>query len=195
MNNDCRWPAEQPPLLDLNDRAHASHLRTDVKVAEELGVRYDDTRLAGGAVLQGQPKTRDECDAKLFREIAALHSIDVQAVLDERELLSSQRPEAVVYLPLVLLYTGIAFAAAGRLSTRFDWSDEKLPLLAVGTLVSMCVGAALVGSGHLWGGLVEMARMGNMHMTYRAHRLGWKEFGPLVFMLGVAIFWALVLLR
>jgi hypothetical protein len=195
MNDDCQWPAEQRFPLDLTDRSHASHLRADVKVAEELGVRYDDTRLARGPAPEGRPKSRDECDARLFGEVAALHSIDLRAVLNARELLNSERPEAVVYLPLVLLYAGVAFAAASRISARFDWANEKVPLLVVGTLVSVGIGAALAGSGHLWGGLVEMARMGNTHMTYRAHRLGWKEFAPYVFLLGVASVWASMLVR
>jgi hypothetical protein len=192
MNDACHWPAEPRTALDLGNTAHLSHLRADVKVAEELGVRYDDTRLAHGPALEGQPKTRDDCDTKLFAEIATLHSIGANAVLDERAALSSRRPEAVVYLPLVLFYAGIAFAVARRFSAHFDWPDEKPPFLVVGALLSVCVGAGLAGTGHLWGGLVEMARMGNTHMTYRAHRLGWNEFSPLVFVLGIAIFWASV---
>lgn len=189
MNNDCEWPSEQSRPLGLNDRDRAAHLRQDVKTAEELGVRYDDTRLALGPAPPGQPRTRDECDSKLFRQIAALHSVDIRSVLDERERLNSQRPETVVYLPLLVLYAGLSFAVARRLSARFNWADEKVQVLFAGTMASVCLGAVRVGSGHLWGGIVEMVRMGNTHMTYRAHRLGWRDLGPTVFWLGVAVVW------
>jgi len=189
MNNECEWPGEQPRPLNLNDRDDAAHLRQDIKTAEELGVRYEDTRLARGPASPGQPSTRDECDAKLFREIAALHSVHIHAVLDGRERLNSQPPEGIVYLPLLVLYAGLSFAVARRISARFNWADEKGPALIAGAVVSVCLGAVLAGSGHLWGGIVEMVRMGNTHMTYRAHRLGWREMGPMVFWLGVAVFW------
>ncbi len=189
MNNDCEWPSEEPARLALWDDDDAEHLLHDVKIAEELGVRYEDTRLARGLARDGKPTTRDECDAKLFREIAALHSVDVQNLLDQRERLNSRRPETVVYLPLVLLYASISFAIARRMSARFSWADEKIPTLIAGVIVSIGLGVGLVWSGQLWGGAVEMVRMGSTHLTYRAHRLGWRELSPTVFVLGVIVFW------
>lgn len=189
MNHDCEWPREQPVPLDLSDDDHTEHLLQDVKVAEELAVRYEDTRLARRLARDGQPRTRDECDAKLFKEVAALHAVDVEDLLNGRNRLNSRRPEVVVYLPLVLLYTCVSFVAARRLTTRFGWADEKVPALTAGALVSIGLAVALVWSGHLWGGAVEMVRMGNSHLTYRAHRLGWRELSPVVFVFGVAVFW------
>lgn len=189
MNNDCKWPSEQPRLLNLNDPGDVAHLRRDIKIAEELGVRYDDTRLRLRTSQPGQPNTRDECDAKLFLEIAALHSVHIQSVLQVRDGLNSQGPEGLVYLPLLALYAVLSFAVARRISARFCWAEEKGPALIAGAVASVCLGAVLAGSGHLWGGIVEMVRMGNTHMTYRAHRLGWREMGPIVFWLGVAVFW------
>ena len=47
--------------------------------------------------------------------------------------------------------------------------------------------------GHLWAGVVEMIRVGDMHMSYRAGRLGWRGYGREVFALGVLLFWSIVL--
>src|SRR3989442_14151338 len=60
MNDNCEWPSEPATALDLRTPAHARHLVDDVRVAEELAIRYDDLRLAHGPAAPDKPRTRDD---------------------------------------------------------------------------------------------------------------------------------------
>lgn len=194
MNDRCEWPPERAAALDPADPAHEDHLVDDVRVAEELAIRYDDVRLARRIPVPGGPITRDECNAMLFATIARTHSIDVADVRDARARLAGRGPETGIYLPLLALYAVAAFVAARWISHRFPWRDEKGAAVVAAAFVSMAMSVALVESGHLWGGLVEMLRVGNTHMSYRAGRFGWRQFGPTVLALGIASFWMMVIL-
>ena len=65
MNDDCQWPSEPRSTLDVGNAAHQRHLVDDVRVAEELGIRYDDSRLALGPARAGWPPTPEQCYTKL----------------------------------------------------------------------------------------------------------------------------------
>jgi hypothetical protein len=43
-------------------------------------------------------------------------------------------------------------------------------------------------AGEMWSWLVEMVRLRDMHISYRAARLPWYRFGVLVFVLGAAVY-------
>ena len=192
MNDDCEWPSEATFALDLRIAAHERHLRSDVRAAEELGIRYDDSRSAAG---RDARLTRDECDTKLFAEIAGTHSIGLESVRNARARLAADGPDWTIYLPLLGLYTAAAFGVARGMSARFQWADEKAAIVTAGVLLSVAISVALMASGHLWGGLFEMIRVGNTHMSYRAERLGWRHLGPAVFAFGVAVFWSMLIVN
>src|SRR5437867_9732854 len=61
MNDACEWPSEAGAALGVRNSAHERHLMEDVRVAEELGIRYNDVRLARGLAVPGKPQTRDDC--------------------------------------------------------------------------------------------------------------------------------------
>src|SRR3989442_15460309 len=74
MNNDCEWPPDRRFTADLRRRADQQHLADDIRVAEELAIRFTDAR---GKLnpLAGQ-RLRD-CEAKLFGDIARNHSVSL----------------------------------------------------------------------------------------------------------------------
>jgi len=195
MNDACQWPSEPATALDPTNRAHQRHLVDDVRVAEELGIRYDDSRRARGAPSPGKPVKRDECDTALFNEIAARHAVRLDDVREGRRRLAEGSWNPAMYLPLAALYAVAALTTARRIRRRFYGPDEKAAVLVATFAASVAISASLLPLGHLWGGIVEMVRVGNQHMSYRADRLGWRGYDREVFTLGVLLFWSLVLIQ
>lgn len=193
MNDNCEWPSEPATALDLRNPAHARHLVDDVRVAEELAIRYDDLRPAGGPAAPDKPRTRDDCDTKLFNEIAHAHAVGLADVREARQRLARGEWDPAIYLSFVALYGLAAFAIARRIRNRFSWSDEKPATIAATLFASAAVSVPSVTLSHLWAGLVEMIRVGDTHMSYRAGRLGWHGHETEVFALGVVLFWSIVL--
>ena len=188
MNDECRWPSEPAFVLDLQDAAHRRHLRNDVRVAEELGVRFHDTYLNRGRGRPDWPLTRDDCDAALFESIARNHDVTMAEIRQGRTELS-QRWDPVMYVPLGALYCVGAFSLSRWIRRRFG-NDEWAPALVAVLFASMVLSGCVLALGHLWGGAMEMVRVGNMHMTYRADRLGWHGYAASLFIAGTVVFCA-----
>lgn len=193
MNDACEWPAEPQAPLDPRNAADQRHLVNDVRVAEELGVRYEDSRLRRGHVSAGAPLTRDDCDARLFQTIAGRHGVTLADLRAARQHLAEFRWDPAVHLPLAGLYAFLALRLARGIRNRFSF-DEKPAVIVSTVFASVVLGGLMLALGQLWDGFVEMARVGNQHLTYRALRLGWGEHSAMVFTIGVALFWMLVLL-
>jgi len=192
MTDACEWPFEAGAALDVRNSAHERHLMEDVRVAEELGIRYNDARLARGLAVPGKPQTRDECDTKLFSEIAHIHAVSLADVRQAR-LNLNRAWDPTIYLPLAALYVVVAFALARRIRRRFSWSDEKSAAIVATFFVSLVMATALMPLGHLWSGVVEMIRVGDMHMSYRTDRLGWRGYDLEAFAVGIFVYWSIAL--
>jgi len=192
MNEDCQWPAESRVVLDLKRLADRRHLLNDVRVAEELGMRYSDSRLRRNLPIPGGPQTRDECDAKMFDAIVAHHRVTREDIQSARHQLANVRWDSAVHLPLVVLYVAAAFLLARRIRDRFA-QDERIAAAIASVFVSFAVAGFMLVAAWLWGAAIEMLRVGNQHMSYRGLRFGLREYGPGVFVGCTAIFWMIVL--
>jgi hypothetical protein len=188
MNDECGWPSEQAFVLDLQDAAHRRHLLNDVRVAEELGVRFHDTYLNRGRGRPDWPLTRDDCDATLFESIGRNHDVTMADIRQARTQLSQQW-DPFTYVPLAALYFFGAFGLSRWIRRRFA-NDEWVPTMVAALFASMVLAGCVLALGHLWGGAVEMVRLGNMHMTYRADRLGWHGHASSLFIAGTLVFFA-----
>ena len=125
MNDECRWPSEPAFVIDLQDAAHRRHLLNDVRVAEELGVRFHDTYLNRGRGRPDWPLTRDDCDAALFESIGRNHHVTMDEIRHGRTQLS-QRWDPFTYVPLGALYCVGAFGLSRWIRRRFA-NDEMGP--------------------------------------------------------------------
>ena len=101
----------------------------------------------------------------------------------------SQRWDPFMYVPLGALYCVGAFGLSRWIRRRFA-NDEWTPTLVAVLFASMMLSGCVLALGHLWGGAVEMVRLGNMHMTYRADRLGWHGYASSLFIAGTVVFCA-----
>ena len=182
MNDECRWPSEQAFVLNLQDAGHRQHLLNDVRVAEELGVRFHDTSLNRGRGRPDWPLTRDDCDATLVESIGReppRHHCRYPAGADA----VVPAMGSIHVVPLAVLYCVGAFGLSRFIRRRFA-NDEWGPKIVAALFASMVLSGCVLALGHLWGGAVEMVRVNNMHMTYRADRLGWHGYASSVFLAG-----------
>ena len=187
MNENCIWPADP----DAATSSTSSHLVVDVRIAEELAMRYADARSYSRAE---HGRNRSGCEATLFARIEHTHRIDAADIAAARQQLSEAGWDAPVHVPLAALYIAAAFAAARRIRHRFG-ADEKAPATLATCFVSVVLGLVFLVLGHLWDGVIEMVRVGNTHMSYRVERLGWRESWDEVFVSSVLVFWCTVLLH
>ena len=182
MNDSCNWPAEPEGRRDLI---------ADVRIAEELAMRYAD---AGAESKAAHGRRRSECEAKLFDAVAQIHGVSLAAIAQAREELDGIRWDTPIHVPLLAFYIAVTTFLTGRVQHRFP-RDEKVAAVVATLFASVGVGIAIIVLGHLWGGVVEMMRVGNMHMSYRVERLGWREYSEEVFGFAVVAFWCATLIR
>lgn len=179
MNNNCEWPAESGirPLVQ------------DVRTIEELALRYADTRFDSESA---HGRLRAECEAKLFGMLPAKHGVSVEGIATARAQLAQNSFDPPVHLPLVLFYLAVVAVAVRRIRRRFS-ADEVMPVVIATVFVSVGIAVGFIVLGHLWDGVVEMLRVGNTHMSYRAERLGFREHTGKVVALAMGLFWCVVL--
>ena len=116
------------------------------------------------------------------------HHVTIADIRQARTQLS-QRWDPFTYVPLAALYCVGAFGLSRWIRRRFA-NDEWAPTLVAVLFASMVLSGCVLALGHLWGGAVEMVRVGNMHMTYRADRLGWHGYASSLFIAGTLVFCA-----
>lgn len=94
---------------------------------------------------------------------------------------------------MALLYAWLSLRAIRWIRGRFD-ADEKVPTVVAVLLASVAVSAGVVLVVQLWAGAVEIVRVGNEHLSYRAGRRSWPT-RPEVLLFGVVIFWILAAIQ
>jgi len=137
---------------------------------------------------------RIECEMRLFNTIARNHGVALEDVFEARERLGDNRLDIAVILPIVMLYWFVVVRATGWVRRRFP-RDEAWPALVATLFASLAISATVVLLGGLWAGTVEMLRVGNLHLSYRALRLPWRQQYSQLFIVGVVLFWLVALIR
>lgn len=193
-NADCLWPTEDVGPLSLADSGDARHLLDDVRMAEDLAIRYGDIRWAPGPTRWQQRDAR--CLEPTLARIADRHNISLQAVLASRERLDEpRRLDPLVVVPVALFAAALGSLVVRRLSKRFSYREEPLAN-AVGTaLASVLVGGVTLAFGRFWEGGIEAIRLGTTHLTYRGLRLRWTQDPVELFLIGAALVWVVALAR
>jgi hypothetical protein len=187
LNTSCQWPNEAPSPLDVHDPAHWRHLVADARFAEELAIRHGDS-FRGRETVEERGRRVDQCTARLFTWIVRLHDVSLDDVQRAREYREVRVDLVTVFAPMALLFGVVATFAAARVRRRFP-ADERWPALVATLLVSAVASGALVLVGELWSWMVEMVRIGDSHLSYRAFRLPWGRHRLALFTIGVALFW------
>jgi len=163
MNSTCAWPADGTPSSETR------HLVADVRIAEELAIRYAD---AAGKLDPEWRNRLDSCTDRLFATISATHRVPVEAVTSARGRLSEPRFDPVALLPMVALFVAAAWTIGGWLANRFS-GDEPSVRVVASSIVSLATGGVVAMLGSLGAAIVWMIQMGSTHGSYRALRPTW----------------------
>jgi len=183
-NDECRWPHEVLAPLDLSQIGQLRHLAADAQFAEELGIRHGDA-FRGQESVEERARRTQECTARLVNYLSMLHSVTVEDVEQARARREIRVDIVAVFAPMAVVFGTVAFFVTGKVQQRFPSGP---PFIVTTLLVSAVVAAAGVLLGELWSWLVEMIRVGNGHLSYRALRLPWTRHRTEILLAGVAIF-------
>jgi hypothetical protein len=183
MNSDCGWPSEEPRALDLANAADRQHLVTDAELVEELVDRYRFHI----------PNQQPQCEARLSETVARIHSVPVGEIAQARERASDRGLNLAVNVPIAALFIWSVVIVTRRIERRF--SDEKLPTIITLAIASIALSVLFVLIGEFWTSVLQMIRVGSQHVGGRVARLPWKLHEREIFTLGIAVFWAVMLVR
>lgn len=190
MNGDCQWPPRGVTTAQPSDR----HLTSDLRVAEELAIRYADRRHSRTATRAQWRTALRSCEGKLFEIIAREHAVSPSDAAVARARLAGFRFDPVTHIPLLAAFLITATRASRLVTTRFRREDGAFRLLAF-VFVTLAASASLVAVGGIWSAAVEMLRVGNLHMSYRAHRIPWGRHLPELFATSMVMMLTAVLVR
>lgn len=186
MNDACKWPSESATALHLQNRADQQHLVDDVRVAEELGIRYWDAQRAQGLPYTEWARTRHLCNEKLFAAIAGTHRLTPTDIGRARQRLVDIHWDPAIELPAVALFAVATILAARWIRRRFP--DERIAAVAAAAFLAPSISGLTVGFGLIWASVVQMIRVGDTHGSYRVGRAALSHHAGLVSAVGVVLF-------
>ena len=186
-NADCYWPSDN----------HNRSLYSDAEFAEDLAIRYADAhrgpRSGHFEGFEVYRRTRDECMAGLFAEVAAAHRVNQEQVRRALE----HRPIAIdliIALPYSLLYIFAVSIIISRIEARDRDQLTSAPSVVV-AYTSIVISAAGVLLGQAWSAIAECIRLGNGHLSYRTDRGPWAQHYLILFIAALAVFWCVFAFR
>jgi hypothetical protein len=202
LNFDCEWVADPAFQVDLKTGSGSRHLLDDIRTAEELAIRYAD-RTAGWRLVEtfgivsrhGGLKDRTagqlahrKCLAMLFDQIAAAHGLRVSDIDGVRPRLMERGIDLPVTIPVALLFVFAVRRFTRWLRNRFE-ADEWLAWFVASVIGSIILTAVTLAIGAAWAGVVEIVRLGNEHVSYRARTGSLRANFLVMFAIGIAASW------
>jgi hypothetical protein len=187
VNRTCTWTDPSSAPLDLSRAADRDHLRMDVQVAGDLGVRLADAQFPGRADLADPIQER--CTAALLDTIARRHGVAVSVVRAAETNRVWWGDLLAVYLPLAVVVAFGMDRITRRICRSFDPDGRAV---AVATVAFFVPATALLGLlvGQFWGFGVEGWFLRNGHVAFRAFlvpiiRHGWIAYVSLLVLCAV----------
>ena len=177
----CDWP---PNYTFANQGIEA-----EIRLGEDIAIRFADA--------QGYRETwrsvRIQCESKLFGELASATKMPLESLRIARSGLDRRGFDWTVNLPMAAFCLMLSLIATRRIRRRFD-NDRIAAWLAV-LIVSFFIATLVVLSGQVWAQLVEMMRIGNGHLSYRAERIAWPRHRLEIWMLAFICVWSVAWLN
>lgn len=191
INKKCEWIGDPPRVLDISRDADARHLDLDANLAEDLGIRYGDTfRSTDGIVVGGEK--RGECTEKLLAFVATNHRVSRKAVESARGARNVWIDIALVYIPMLIAFTLIAYLMAARVKTKL-YDEQRWMMLGAYVFATPVIAAFGLMAGQQYEWLVEWARLRNAHLSYRAFGMPITHHARNVFIVAMIVFVCVVL--
>ena len=186
INRSCRWTDDVAVLAPPGDRARRAHLIEDVRVAQDLGIRYGDS-LGGRLWNDANRDARTRCTEASLRQIMQRHGVaraEIEAVTGAREpwidLLA-------IWMPVTLLFLAASHRAARHVVAGYEPEDRWVAALVLAAIMPLAAGFAL-GAAQIWGGTVDSLRLRNEHISYRMFYLPIGRHAWLLWGVAMALF-------
>lgn len=173
LNDRCEWPAD-------DQIRRSESLAAQVQLAEDLAIRFAD---AQGETPRWR-SNRESCEATLFQRIADERGLSSEGVLQARRSLESRPFDWFVNLPMGVLTIALGWSWARVVFRRFGPDDWVLAGVAV-VVGAAAIAVAIVGLGQVWASAIEVWRIGNGHLSYRAFRIPWPHHRAATFIIAV----------
>ena len=193
LNDSCLWEGDRPGELDLRSSVDRRHLEQDVRLAEDLGIRHGDA-WATELPQQRALEEREACTARLLAGVGRRHGVDGESVARAAGARDVWVDLLAVYLPIALLLALIADRVAVRVARAFEPEEWRLRLAAFAVLTPVVAGFA-VAIADQWEWLVEISRLRNDHLSYRAVYLPLARHPTTAWLVAMMIFIGAVALR
>jgi hypothetical protein len=202
LNFDCAWPADSTSQVDLQDEAQVQHLLDDLRTAEELAVRYGDrmagwrlvdtlgiiSRHGGATNREAGRLAREQCTGTLFQTIASRHGLTMADIERTRPRLAERGIDLPVTIPVLLMLAFALRQFIRWLRRRFE-ADEWLGWIVATVMGSVAVPAVVIATGAAWALVVEIVRIGNEHLSFRARPESLRANLLVLFAVGVVATW------
>ena len=176
----CEWPLSTSSSITLLD---------DIRLAEEIAIRHADSR----GYREGWRASREACESILFDAVASSRHLSIGDVRRARAQLEHRGFDWAVNAPMAVVTCVVAWVIGGRIRRRFKM--EAVPLLIAAALSSIGLAVAVVAIGQVWASAVEVMRIGNGHLSYRAFRIPWSQHRLATFAIVVLAAWSIMLIQ
>lgn len=202
LNFDCSWVPDPARRLDLGDAAHVDHALEDLRMADELAIRFGD-RMAGWRLTEtfgfvsrhGGVKDRDrgrqsqqECTTKLADTIALAHGVSVAELDALRPRLLKRGANLPVVVPVVVVLLSAIGVFTRKMRGRFE-PTEWAGWIGATLLGSLVIPFVVLALGSAWAVVLELLRFGNEHLGHRARFEPFPASLPVLFGIGAAAVW------
>jgi hypothetical protein len=181
----CEPPTHAARPLNPSRWIDRQHLRNDVEFAEEIGVRFGDSRRKAEG-RDGEHLRQRECTDALLAAVAIRHNV----AIEDLSAMRGERPVAVDAILLIVfgaVFVWFTSMVVDQLSSRLSDLQPWIWQLSVVVLALATAGAGLVAL-NLLATTLEIARLWDGHMSYRAGRLPWERHFEWVLAAGFTTF-------
>lgn len=165
LNDNCQWTDTVSRRLDLSRAADREHLRADVEVAWEVGMRAADLRFRDVPSLSNP--IRRACRNPLLDTIKMRHGVSSSDIEHAWTWRVWWADIASVFIPVALL-TALAMNRLTQVVRRRLAASGKPALWMTSALAIAVVALFSVGIAQFWGTSVESMRIRDEHIAARA---------------------------
>lgn len=186
LNDACRFTDDVAVLPPPGDPARRAHLIEDVRVAQWLGIRHGDV-VAGRVFSEAHRRARAQCTDASFGAVMRHHGVaraELAAVTGAREPWVDL---LVVFLPVTAIFLALGHSAVRRVVAGYDPEDHWVATGVLAVLTPLAAGFGL-GMTQMWAWLVEMIRVRDEHISYRAGYLPSSRHGWLIWGVAMGLF-------
>lgn len=185
INASCEWK-DSVRISNRASSARRKHIEEDVRVAQDLGIRYGDS-IAGRLWYGANREARESCTNASVQSIVRQHSA-TSAELDSARGTRVTWPDVLfVFAPMLLLFGVASRVTVRKVAGAFDADDRIIPIIILIVLTPIAALLA-VGLGQVWAGVVEEARLRTNHLSYRFAYLPFYVYKSVALLVAATVF-------